>query len=82
MSKGPGSGRMSNFRYAQPDCLESIAAVCATVEERPFQGRVSSVEDGLQPLWSTWARATTLAQPNQHSQSDSRHQHHPNQILM
>jgi len=68
MSKGPGSGRMSNFRYAQPDCLESIAAVCATVEERPFQGRVSSVEDGLQPLWSDLgtgnnASATKPTQP-------------------
>jgi hypothetical protein len=34
-------GRMSNIRYAQTDCLESIFVICATVEERPLQGRVS-----------------------------------------
>src|SRR5881398_2341099 len=31
-----------------------IRAACATVEERPFQGRVTKEEDGLQPSWSPW----------------------------
>ena len=30
-----------------------IRAACATVEKRPFQGRVTKEEDGLQPWWSS-----------------------------
>ena len=37
--------------------LDRVYAIYTHVEERPFQGRVMTNEDGLQPPWSSLERS-------------------------
>jgi hypothetical protein len=48
-----GSSGRSIVVTLQPDSVGGIPAVYADVEERPFQGRVTNDDDGLQPWWSS-----------------------------
>src|SRR5204863_6473001 len=73
-------GAAIDHKYA--DRCEQIRLFAPPWKSGPFRAAFKRLKEGLQPLCSTWAWATDLAQPHQHSHGDGRHQYHPNQILM